>query len=100
MSLLDGRPVRNLLEFQDISQVRPLRDHLSGTAIVHLEELSQCQKREVLGLVKVLPAVLPGLRRQRLLADRERQASKLQGTLGHGGHSSNPLSMTNRSAFS
>jgi len=100
VSLLEGRPVRNFLELQDLSQVRPLRDHLNGLAVVDLEELPQGQQSEVLSLDKVLSAELGRVGIQRLLPDGECQPGKLQRALGHGGHGSNPLSMTYRSAFS
>lgn len=92
--------MRNLLELQDLPEIRPLGDHLGGLPVVGLEELAQGQHREVLGLIEVLTTELGGVRREPFLADREGGLRQIQSGLGHGGHGLFPLSMTNRSAFS
>lgn len=100
MSLLEGRPVRNLLEFQYVPEIRPLGDHLGGLSVVGLEELPQSQHREVLGLVEVPTAELGREWCEPLFADREGGPRQIQSGLGHSGHGWFPPSMTNRSAFS
>ena len=100
MSLLEGRPMRNLPELQNLPEIRPLGDHLGGLSVVGLEELPQRQHREMLGLIKILATELGGVRREPLLADRKGGPRQIQSGLGHGGHGLFPLSMTNRSAVS
>lgn len=100
MSLLEGRPMRNLLELQDLPEIRPLGNHLCGLSVVGLEELAQSQHREVLGLIEILATELGGVRCEPLLADRKGGPRQIQRGLGHSGHGLFPLSMTNGSAVS
>lgn len=100
MSLLERRPVGDLLEFQDFSEVRPLGDHLSSLSVVRMEELTKGQHRKLLSLDEVLATELGGVQGERFLAHRQGCTSEIQCGLGHGRHGLCPPSMTYRSALS
>jgi len=93
MSFLDRGPVRNLLQFQGLPQFGPIRHELDGLAIVGLEELTQRQKGEELGLREVLSTVRTRVHGQALASDAQSQLGKIDWRLGHGPHGLPPLSL-------
>lgn len=67
--LLRGGEVRHLVvQFEDITQLRPLVDEVDHAAVVLLKELAQHEDGKELGTGEITPAVLARILGKRLLA--------------------------------